>query len=77
MSDPPAHADAGRMARGSVLLVTSGVVGFAGGFLLAVMVARNYGEHAFGEWAIAFSLAQLLSIVGMLGADWIVMRQGS
>ena len=77
MSEPRAGAHAGRMARGSALLVSSGVVSFAGSFVLAVVVARTYGKLAFGLWAIAFSLGQLLSIVGQLGADWIVMRQGS
>ncbi|MEX0984527.1 MAG: oligosaccharide flippase family protein [Actinomycetota bacterium] len=77
MNDPVVHAHAGRMARGSALLVSSGVVSFAGSFALAVVIARTYGKLAFGLWAIAFSLGQLLSIVGQLGADWIVMRQGS
>lgn len=66
-----------RLARGSAVLVTTGVVSFVGAFILSVIVARTFGKVAFGLWAIAFSLAQLLSTVGLLGADWIVMRQGS
>lgn len=67
----------GRMARGSALLVSSGVVAYAGAFLLAVVVARSFGKTPFGLWALAVSVGQLLSIVGLFGADWIVMRQGS
>jgi O-antigen/teichoic acid export membrane protein len=67
----------GQMAKGSALLVSTGVVSFVGAFALAVLVARTFGKVPFGLWAISFSLAQLLSIVGQLGADWIVMRQGS
>ena len=66
-----------QMAQGSALLVSSGVVSFVGAFALAVLVARTFGKVPFGLWAISFSLGQLLSIVGQLGADWIVMRQGS
>lgn len=66
-----------RMARGSALLVSSGVIGYAGTFALAVLVARTFGKDAFGLWVIAYSIGVLLSIVGQLGADWMVMRQGS
>lgn len=66
-----------RMARGSALLVSSGVIGYAGTFALAVLVARSFGKEAFGLWVIAYSIGVLLSIVGQLGADWMVMRQGS
>lgn len=66
-----------RMARGSALLVASGVIGYAGTFALAVLVARTFGKEAFGLWVIAYSISVLLSIVGQLGADWMVMRQGS
>jgi O-antigen/teichoic acid export membrane protein len=66
-----------RMARGSALLVASGVIGYAGTFALAVLVARVFGKEAFGLWVIAYSIGQLLSIVGQVGADWMVMRQGS
>jgi O-antigen/teichoic acid export membrane protein len=65
------------MARGSALLVSSGVIGYAGAFALAVLIARAFGKEAFGLWVVAYSLGQLLSVVGQLGADWLVMRQGS
>jgi O-antigen/teichoic acid export membrane protein len=59
------------------VLVSSGVVSYVGGLLLNVLLARTLGVAGFGTWAVAFSVAQLLSTVGLLGADWIVMRQGS
>ena len=66
-----------RMARGSALLVSSGAVSYAGAFALAVLVARSFGKEPFGLWVISVSIGQLLSIFGQLGADWIVVRQGS
>ena len=32
---------------------------------------------AFGAWVVAFALARTLSTLGLMGADWIVLRQGS
>jgi O-antigen/teichoic acid export membrane protein len=65
------------LARESAVLISSGVVGYVGGFALNVLLARNLGLEGFGGWAVGFSVAQLLSTIGLLGADWIVMRQGS
>jgi len=65
------------LARQTAVLVSSGVVSYAGWLLLNVLLARSLGAEGFGSWAIAFSVAQLLSTIGLLGADWIVMRQGS
>lgn len=66
-----------RFARESMVLVSSGVVSYVGAFALNVLLARLIGKEAFGAWAIAFSVGQLLSTVGLVGADWIVLRQGS
>src|SRR4029450_6235743 len=65
------------LASGSAVPVARGVVSYVGGFLLNVVVARTLGVAGFGIWAVAFSVAMLLSTIGLLGADWIVMRQGS
>jgi O-antigen/teichoic acid export membrane protein len=59
------------------VLVSSGVVSYIGAFVLNVLLARLIGKDAFGAWAIGFSAGQLLSTVGLVGADWIVLRQGS
>ena len=81
VQDAPAegtgHSQIRLMARGSAILVSTGVVSYAGTFLLGVVLARNLGVLAFGIWTIAYSVARLMSIVGLLGADWIVLRQGS
>jgi O-antigen/teichoic acid export membrane protein len=66
-----------RFARGSMVLLSSGVVSYVGAFALTVLLARVIGTEAFGAWAIGFATAQLLSTVGLIGADWIVLRQGS
>jgi O-antigen/teichoic acid export membrane protein len=65
------------LARQTAVLVSSGVVSYAGWFVLNVLLARTLGPAGFGSWAIAFSVALLLSTIGLMGADWIVMRQGS
>jgi O-antigen/teichoic acid export membrane protein len=66
-----------RFARESMILVSSGAVSYVGAFVLTVLLARSIGNDAFGAWAIGFAAAQLLSTVGLLGADWIVLRQGA
>jgi O-antigen/teichoic acid export membrane protein len=66
-----------RLARGSAILVSTGVISYAGNFVLSVVLARTLGALGFGLWAIAFSLTRVISIVGLFGADWLVLRQGS
>jgi O-antigen/teichoic acid export membrane protein len=72
---PLSHVRA--LARGTAVLVASGVVSYVGALLLNIVLARTLGVEGFGIWAVAFSVAMLLSTIGLLGADWIVMRQGS
>jgi O-antigen/teichoic acid export membrane protein len=59
------------------LLVSSGVVGYAGFLALNILVARMLGAEGFGAWAVAFSILRLVSGIGLVGSDWIVLRQGS
>lgn len=66
-----------RLARQSTLLLTSGTVSYAGALILNVLLARTLGESGFGAWVIAFSMAATLAPIGLLGADWIVLRYGS
>jgi len=73
----PSFRQVDRLARGSAILVSTGIVSYAGNFLLAVVLARNLGPLAFGLWAIAYSITRVISIVGLFGADWLVLRQGS
>jgi O-antigen/teichoic acid export membrane protein len=65
------------LARQSALLISSGLFSYIAGFALNVLLARALGAGAFGVWVVAFSVAQTLSALGLLGADWIVLRQGS
>lgn len=65
------------LARESAVLLSSGVVSYVGAFALQVLLARLLGEVAFGAWAVAFSLAITLSTFGLMGADWIILRQGA
>jgi O-antigen/teichoic acid export membrane protein len=64
-------------ARQLSVLVSSGVVGYAGLLALNILVARILGLEGFGAWAVAFSILRLVSGIGLLGSDWIVLRQGS
>jgi O-antigen/teichoic acid export membrane protein len=42
-----------------------------------VVLARSLGVVGFGAWAIAFSTTLTLSTVALMGADWIVIRNGA
>ncbi|MGH2786851.1 MAG: lipopolysaccharide biosynthesis protein [Actinomycetota bacterium] len=66
-----------RLARQSALLVTSGVVSYAGNFVLFILLARALGADGFGAWAVGFAVAKTFSTLGLMGADWIVLRHGS
>jgi O-antigen/teichoic acid export membrane protein len=59
------------------VLVSSGVVGYAGWLVLSILVARILGAEGFGAWAVAYSILRLVAGIGLLGSDWIVLRQGS
>jgi O-antigen/teichoic acid export membrane protein len=65
------------LARQSGILVFSGVIGYVAALALAVLVARKLGAEGFGAWVVASSIAQTLAALGLVGADWIVLRQGS
>jgi O-antigen/teichoic acid export membrane protein len=59
------------------MLLSSGLVGYVGSLLLSILLARRLGQAGFGAWVVAFALAQTLATLGLVGADWILMRQGS
>lgn len=65
------------LARHSALLVSTGAFAYIGAFALNVLLARVLGKGGFGSWVVAFSMAQLISVLGLLGGDWIVLRQGA
>jgi O-antigen/teichoic acid export membrane protein len=64
-------------ARQSALLVSSGFVSYAGAFGLNVLLARALGPSRFGAWFVAFATARAIAVIGLAGADWILLRQGS
>lgn len=66
-----------RLVRQTGLLISSGVVSYGGQLLLYVVLARVLGPSGFGAWALAFALARTIGPLGILGADWIVLRQAS
>src|SRR5680860_1178994 len=65
------------LAKESAILLSSGIVSYVGAFGLQVLTARALGNAAFGAWAVAFALANTLATFGLMGADWILLRQGS
>jgi O-antigen/teichoic acid export membrane protein len=66
-----------RLARQSAFLLSSGGVSYVGALLLNVLLARRLGPTGFGAWVIAFSLTSTLSTIGLVGADWVLVRHGS
>lgn len=65
------------LARHAALLLSSGVVGYAGAFALNVLLGRALGKSGLGAWAIAYAATQASATLGLLGANWILVRQGS
>lgn len=65
------------LATQSALLLSSGVVGYVGAFGLNVLLARLLGQAGFGAWVVALAFSQGISTLGLFGAEWIVLRQGS
>jgi len=76
-SAPSSLGQVRHLARQSGILVFSGVIGYVAALGLAVLVARRLGVEGFGAWVVASSIAQTLAALGLVGADWIVLRQGS
>lgn len=86
MSEDPGTQPTGQDApEGSVrrfssqfsLLVSSGLFGYAGVLLLNLVLVRRIGAAAFGAWALAYGVMRLIAALSLLGADWMVLRQGS
>jgi O-antigen/teichoic acid export membrane protein len=65
------------LARQSALLLSSGAIGFAGAFALAVVLTNKLGASDFGIWVVAWGITQTLAVLGLIGADWILFRHGS
>jgi O-antigen/teichoic acid export membrane protein len=65
------------LAKQSALLVSSGLFSYVAAFALNVLLARTLGAEPFGVWVVAYSIAQTLAALGLVGSDWIVLRQGS
>jgi O-antigen/teichoic acid export membrane protein len=65
------------LARQSALLLSSGLVGYVGVFVLSIVLARSLGASEFGVWVVAWGIGQIMAVLGLLGADWILFRHGS
>lgn len=65
------------MARQSALLLSSTPLSYLGALILNLVLARTLGAASFGAWAVAVSVASGLARLGLVGADWIVIRHGS
>jgi O-antigen/teichoic acid export membrane protein len=59
------------------LLLTTGIIGYLGTLGVTVMLARVLGSHGLGLWVIAFAAAQLVASFGLMGSDWMLVRQAS
>jgi O-antigen/teichoic acid export membrane protein len=59
------------------LLLSTGLVNFIGGVVLNLVLARALGADGLGTWVVAFAIMSFIAGLSLLGADWIVLRQGS
>src|SRR6476660_5115743 len=76
-NQPTGSGQLRHLARQSALLLSSGVVGYVGSFALSVVLARSLGPKAFGTYVVAWGLAQTVAVLGIVGSDWMLYRQGS
>lgn len=67
----------GKLASQSLTLLSTGGFSYVGALLLQIFLARILGLEEFGRWAVAFSFVEMLSVVGLMGGDWLLLRQGS
>lgn len=65
------------LAKQTALLLSSGVVGYTGAFALNVLLARALGEGGLGAWLIGYAATQTSVTLGLLGSNWILLREGS
>lgn len=65
------------LARHAALLLSSGVVGYGGAFALNVLLGRVLGKPGLGAWALGYAVTQVSATLGLLGANWVLIRQGS
>jgi O-antigen/teichoic acid export membrane protein len=65
------------LARHSALLLSTGAFGYLGALALNVVLARALGPAGFGAWVVAWGLGLTLASLGLIGADWVLLRQGS
>jgi O-antigen/teichoic acid export membrane protein len=75
--DPTGFVQIRHLARQSALLLSSGLIGYVGAFALNVLLARQLGVAGFGAWVVAWGIGLTVSTLGLVGADWILLRQGS
>jgi len=59
------------------LLLSTGVFSYLGTLGITILLARVVGSRGLGLWVIAFAAAQLVSSFGLMGCDWMLVRQGS
>jgi O-antigen/teichoic acid export membrane protein len=72
-----ASRGAGHLVRQTVLLLASGVVGYAGVLLIGVLLARTVGASGYGSWIVGAAISQAIAVLGLVGTDWILVRQGA
>ena len=66
-----------KVARQSMVLLSTGAFSYVGAFALQLILARALGVEGLGAWIVAFSFVETLAIVGLMGGDWIILRHGS
>ena len=66
-----------QLARQSLGLLSSGVVGYVLSLVMGIILARSLGPVGYGGWVIAFSIANTIAVFGLLGGDWLLVRHGS
>jgi O-antigen/teichoic acid export membrane protein len=66
-----------KFASQSAVLLSTGLFSYLGGLALQLLLARALRLEEFGSWIVAFSFVEVLSVAGLMGGDWLLLRQGS
>jgi O-antigen/teichoic acid export membrane protein len=75
--EPTGDSQIRHLVTQSALLLSSGLFGYIGGFGLTFLLTHSLAPSVFGIYVVAWGIAQTVAALGLMGADWIMFRQGS
>src|SRR5262245_50220722 len=65
------------LARNSLVLIASNIVGAVLGFALSLVIGRGLGEAGFGIWVFCLAWASILTMICEFGLNSLITREAS